>query len=556
MLQSMNSGVAGMKASNQELNVISNNISNSQTTAFKSSSVTFEDMYYQSVQGSSSPTTSSGGTNPTQFGTGVKVQGINKDMGYGGLSSTSNPLDLVIAGGTNFFIVSKGNKVYDDTSIQIDQTSNSTAATPSHTIKSNQSGDQLMYTQDGSFGKDPDGSITLNGYRLMGYSVVGSQVALSPNSAAYAAAKGAAATAATAATNADTAAAAADTLATNSDTAAAPFDATAATADAAAKAADSTAAADVTAAAVAVANAATAQTNSTNAITADTAAAKVLSDATATNAAGSTAATLAAVTAATTAKATTAAAVTAAAAALTAANTAVTTANAAVTATTAAATAARTTANTADAAAVAPDAAATAAHAAATTAHTAATNAHTAASAATAVIAQSLDANGNVSFVDGGKTVYANDTSLKTLKIPETVNEGTDKDPINVAVSSWSVDSNGVVNVTLADSKVAAIGQVALAKFTNDTGLNQVGNNMFSVSANSGSAILDSGVNTSGDNNSGSFSTIQGSALEQSNVDLATEFTKMIEASRAFEANGKIITTGDTILQTIINLKQ
>ena len=95
------------------------------------------------------------------------------------------------------------------------------------------------------------------------------------------------------------------------------------------------------------------------------------------------------------------------------------------------------------------------------------------------------------------------------------------------------------------DSRTLA--QVMVATFTNPNGLVSAGSNMYSVAANSGTPRID----TPGEN---SATTIQSGALEQSNVDLSQEFTNMIVSQRGFEANAKVVTTSDTLLQDITNL--
>ena len=95
-----------------------------------------------------------------------------------------------------------------------------------------------------------------------------------------------------------------------------------------------------------------------------------------------------------------------------------------------------------------------------------------------------------------------------------------------------------------------------MASFRNAEGLTKLGGNMYSVSVNSGEAVIKSGIGTIGDDNSQGYGDNVQGMLEMSNVDLAEQFTEMIVASRAFQASGKMITTGDEILQDIINLKR
>ena len=92
------------------------------------------------------------------------------------------------------------------------------------------------------------------------------------------------------------------------------------------------------------------------------------------------------------------------------------------------------------------------------------------------------------------------------------------------------------------------LGQIALASFSNPDGLMKAGDNLFTSSANSGSASV-------GTPNSGSRGQISTGFLEGSNVDLAQQFTNMIMAERGFQANSRVITTSDEILQDLVNIK-
>lgn len=167
---------------------------------------------------------------------------------------------------------------------------------------------------------------------------------------------------------------------------------------------------------------------------------------------------------------------------------------------------------------------------------------------------ESLDGDGNVNFIDGSKNPKAFDGTLKSLKIPDKIKiPGTDTE---LKVKSFSIDQTGVINCALEDGSTAAVGQIALASFKNPEGLQKLGGNLYTKSANSGEAIIKSGLQTKGDDNSKGFGQVLGGMLELSNVDLAAQFTDMITATRAFQASGKMINTGDEILQEIINLKR
>ncbi|MCR6513553.1 flagellar hook-basal body complex protein, partial [Clostridium sp. LY3-2] len=167
---------------------------------------------------------------------------------------------------------------------------------------------------------------------------------------------------------------------------------------------------------------------------------------------------------------------------------------------------------------------------------------------------ESLTDNGALEFVSGTGTVKSYDGELKTLKIPDkVVMPGTGEE---LRVKTFSIDKNGLITGTLEDGRVAALGQLAMASFKNPEGLTSLGKNLYSQSVNSGDAIVKSGLGTTGeDNSSGYGDSIQG-MLEMSNVDLAEQFTDMITTTRSFQASGKMINTGDEILQDIINLKR
>lgn len=112
-----------------------------------------------------------------------------------------------------------------------------------------------------------------------------------------------------------------------------------------------------------------------------------------------------------------------------------------------------------------------------------------------------------------------------------------------------TVGRDGTIVGAFSNGTNQALAQVALADFNNPGGMERAGDNMYTVSSNSGSPVIGySGRETS--------STIASGALEMSNVDLAQEFTDMIITQRGFQANGKMITTSDDMLQELIGLKR
>lgn len=143
MMRSLYSGVAGLKIHQTRMDVIGNNIANVNTTAYKSSSMTFSELMSQTTQKASgaNATTGVGGTNAKQIGLGVKAGAINTAITtQGSAQSTGNPFDIMITG-DNFFVVSNGSENF--------------------------------FTRDGSFYVDGAGNLamTSTGYNVMGWGV-------------------------------------------------------------------------------------------------------------------------------------------------------------------------------------------------------------------------------------------------------------------------------------------------------------------------------------------------------------------------------------------------
>jgi flagellar hook protein FlgE len=112
-----------------------------------------------------------------------------------------------------------------------------------------------------------------------------------------------------------------------------------------------------------------------------------------------------------------------------------------------------------------------------------------------------------------------------------------------------SIDKSGVVTGFFTNGVSQNLAQIALAKFNNPSGLLRQGDNMYAESANSGLAVL-------GFAGTSNASTITPGALENSNVDLSEEFTDMIVTERGFQANARVITTADEMLNDLVNLKR
>lgn len=123
--------------------------------------------------------------------------------------------------------------------------------------------------------------------------------------------------------------------------------------------------------------------------------------------------------------------------------------------------------------------------------------------------------------------------------------------PIRIPTNAQSmgIGQDGTVTFVDADGQLKWAGQLVLAKFPNPGGLNKIGQNYFQKSANSGEPFNQVGT-TEG------VGSVNSGFLEMSNVDLSEEFTDMIVAQRGFQANTRIITTSDQILEELVNLKR
>jgi flagellar hook protein FlgE len=116
-------------------------------------------------------------------------------------------------------------------------------------------------------------------------------------------------------------------------------------------------------------------------------------------------------------------------------------------------------------------------------------------------------------------------------------------------LQNFSIDRYGLVTGFFTNGTTTPLAQIVLADFNNPSGLLRTGDNMYQESANSGSAVLGFALE-------GSQSQLTSGALEMSNVDLAQEFTNMIIAQRGFQANSKVITTSDELLQELMQVKR
>lgn len=165
--------------------------------------------------------------------------------------------------------------------------------------------------------------------------------------------------------------------------------------------------------------------------------------------------------------------------------------------------------------------------------------------------------DGTVLYVESNNQTEAIDDKLVSLKIPDKVTK-IDKagQETQVAVKSFNISSDGLITGVLETGEITALGQIAMSSFKNEVGLTEIGNNMYEPSGSSGAAIISSGKNSTAGRDSSGYGDILQGYLEMSGVDMAEQFTDMIVATKAFQAAGKTITTGDEILSEIINLKR
>ena len=165
-------------------------------------------------------------------------------------------------------------------------------------------------------------------------------------------------------------------------------------------------------------------------------------------------------------------------------------------------------------------------------------------------------------------------TSLKGIKVEIQGKNGSDKFDVDVDFSkltqfasdsnaaitksdgyaqgfldTYSIGPTGEINAVFTNGQNKVIGRIALAVFKNPAGLEKTAENMYQLTPNSGDAI----VGLPGD---GSMGSLNPGTLEMSNVDISTEFTEMISTQRGFQANSRIITASDELLQELVNLKR
>jgi flagellar hook protein FlgE len=159
-----------------------------------------------------------------------------------------------------------------------------------------------------------------------------------------------------------------------------------------------------------------------------------------------------------------------------------------------------------------------------------------------------LDAGGSLVTQDGAFVIgYKTTTPATAAGYADPANQT--KITVPTGGKSMSIQSDGTVTYVDSAGTLQTLGTISMAKFPNPSGVERISGNLFQASNNSGAAV--SAV--PGDLNTG-MGTLAVGAVEMSNVDLASEFTRMITAQRGYEANSRIISTADQMLQNLVNI--
>ena len=164
-----------------------------------------------------------------------------------------------------------------------------------------------------------------------------------------------------------------------------------------------------------------------------------------------------------------------------------------------------------------------------------------------------LNKNGNFQniTVDFSQCLNYNNSGKSTIGADAGAVDGTTGKGRKLgAMTGISIDTNGRIYGTYDNGNTELLGQIAVAQFSNASGLEKVGESCYRTTLNSGE-FDGIGVEISADGSS-----MTTGELEMSNVDLSTEFTSMITTQRGFQANSRVITTSDTLLEELVNLKR
>jgi flagellar hook protein FlgE len=504
MGSSMNSAVSGLRAHQLWLDVIGNNIANVNTPGFKDGRVTFTDVLSQTIAGATAPSATLGGTDPKQVGLGVRTGAITNLFTQGGILTTNKPTDLAIQG-EGFFILSDGTASY--------------------------------YTRAGVFEVDAAGNLvdSTSGYRVQG---AAGNIVISPTTTAAPAATGTA----TFSGNLDSTAAAASTytstitvndslggthsltLTFTKTASGGPWTYAASEGDAAMSIAAGGSGALAFSGTGALSSAATAAGTGTDfafaggetfIVAVDGGADQTVTFAASDNTAAKVAAAI----------------------------------NAQSAGLTATVTPTGTIRITSDSSGAAAQLIVQAGTANATLGFPNTTTYNAAATATGSVTLNFTNgaAGGQAVTLDFGSA--GNTTPVTGFASPSTLALASQNGYAAGTLQSFSIGTDGTVNGTFSNGRVQSLATIRLASFNNPAGLEKVGNNLFRESTNSGVANV-------GNPGTGGRGNLTPGALEGSNVDLAEEFTRLILAQRGFQANARVITTSDEVMQEAVNLKR
>ena len=152
--------------------------------------------------------------------------------------------------------------------------------------------------------------------------------------------------------------------------------------------------------------------------------------------------------------------------------------------------------------------------------------------------------------IDFSKTVVSDNKGKSTIGIEKGDASGLQAGRALGTLQGVSIQTNGMIYASYSNGQQKLLGQIAVAEFANPSGLQKEGENLYSATQNSGDFDgIGIDITTNGDKmNTG--------VLEMSNVDLSSEFTDMITTQRGFQANSRIITVSDTLLEELVNLKR
>lgn len=163
----------------------------------------------------------------------------------------------------------------------------------------------------------------------------------------------------------------------------------------------------------------------------------------------------------------------------------------------------------------------------------------------------SLNANGNFQNINVDFSQCSNYSGKSTIGADAGAVDGTTGKGRKLgAMTGIFIDTNGRIYGTYDNGNTELLGQIAVAQFSNASGLEKVGESCYRTTLNSGE-FDGIGVEISADGSS-----MTTGELEMSNVDLSSEFTSMITTQRGFQANSRVITTSDTLLEELVNLKR